>query len=786
MKDNIEKPIELHRFIIEISGIVQGVGLRPFIYNLAKNMDIKGVVQNTPQGVLIDIECGNDILKDFMDNLKSSLPPIARINEINIRKGSFIRYTDFLIADSFQTNQKFTLISPDIAICRDCLHELEEVNDRRYRYPFINCTNCGPRFSIIKDIPYDRVKTTMVEFDLCDECLYEYFNPMDRRFHAQPNACAKCGPRLYLKDSKGQDIGDTKIIESAKRNNAIISLAVNLLKEGKILAVKGLGGYHLSCDGKNNDAVARLRRRKVREDKPFAVMAKNLKVLSEQVFINEKEEEVLTGYKKPIILLRKKPKYNLAEEIAPRNNFLGVMLPYTPLHQLLLNINPDIDILVMTSGNRSNEPIVYQDDEAQKVLSDIADYFLIHNRIIHRRVDDSVTRVWRGKEYVLRRSRGYAPSPIIINHPIKKNILACGGEQKSVFCLNQGQHFFLSHHIGDLENSETLMAFEAGIKDFQKLFNISPEIVAYDLHPDYLSTNYAQEMDLLRVPVQHHHAHVVSCMVENGLTERVLGVVFDGTGFGTDQNLWGGEFLIADLRDFYRYAHLRYLPMPGGAKAIKEPWRMAVAYLLDTFGEDFILNKKLSFLKDIDSGNLRLLIEGTIKGINAPLTSSVGRLFDGAAALLNLRTIANYEGQGAIEFEQLAYNISYKHQGALKEIKLLPYHWQLNKGIIDIRQLIQGIVGDIQRGRAREEVAYRFHITIADVVVKLAKDVRRKTGINKVCLSGGVFQNMLLLDLAFNKLMDEDFKVYVHSEVPVNDGGIALGQGVIAYERGSR
>jgi hydrogenase maturation protein HypF len=773
------------RVVIKIGGIVQGVGFRPFIYKLAQEMNLLGFVQNTSEGVLIDVEGTPENLAIFIRRIKEEKPVLAYIKELNTSEGLFFGYKDFKIEESLKDKSKFTLISPDVALCKDCARELETQADRRFGYPFINCTNCGPRFSIIKDTPYDRPYTTMAEFPLCDACLAEYNDPENRRFHAQPNACEDCGPKLSLLNHTGQILN----LGAETQNRTILKETTKLLKEGYIVAIKGLGGYHLACDARNEQAVTELRKRKFREDKPFAVMVRDLAVVSNLVEINPKEAEILTGFRKPIVLLKKQAGFDLAQEVAPGNSFLGVMLPYTPLHQVLLNQQEGLDILVMTSGNKSSEPILYKDEEAIAALGDIADYFLIHNREIHRRVDDSVVRVWRDQEYLYRRARGYAPYPIVVDYPVKNNILACGGEQKNVFCLNQGQYFFLSHHIGDLENLETLVSFEEGVNDFKKLFNINPQGVAFDLHPEYLSTKYAIEQDLPKIPVQHHHAHVVSCMAEHGLNEKVLGVVFDGTGYGADGKLWGGEFLISDLLKFQRYTHLSYTPLPGGSKAIKEPWRMGVMYLAALLGKENIEQSNFAFLQSISVANLKLMLDAAEKGINAPLTSSMGRLFDGVAAILNIRTHVNYEGQGAIELEQLAWdylalNSEGNHLSDSGDFTYDQwYPWEFtHDNLINPVQIIKGILADYQWGKSAGEIAFRFHQTVADLIIKVALKVRKERAINKICLSGGVFQNILLLDLAYSQLTTKGFEVFTHRQVPPNDGGIAFGQGIIAEQ----
>jgi len=554
----------VERKTIEITGIVQGIGYRPFVYNLALAHSIRGWVLNNEKGVLIDAEGEDEALEGFIKGLTESAPPLARIETLKATSFEPRGYSFFEIRQSKGASAGFTLISPDVATCDACLAELFSPGDFRHRYPFINCTLCGPRFTIIKDIPYDRHKTTMAPFPMCPVCRKEYGNPVDRRFHAQPNACPACGPSLRLADRKGETLpGDA------------LDRTLALLLQGSIGAVKGIGGFHLVCNAENHGAVSTLRSRKFREDKPFAVMCRDLEEVRANVHACEEEERLLLSPERPIVLLNRKKDSSIAPGVAPFQKTLGIMLPYSPLHHLLL-AGP-LKSLVMTSGNVSDEPIAYKNEEACHRLSEIADFFLLHDRDIHMRCDDSVVRVIQGRPYVLRRARGYVPFPVKLSYDLER-ILACGGELKNTFALSRGPYVFVSHHIGDLENMETLHSFEQGIEHFKNLFSIQPKAVAYDLHPEYLSTKYALSLPgIPKVGVQHHHAHVVSAMAENGLDKEVIGVALDGTGFGSDGTIWGGEFLRADLRDFKRVAHLRQVPMPGGSMAIKEPWRMALA-----------------------------------------------------------------------------------------------------------------------------------------------------------------------------------------------------------------
>jgi hydrogenase maturation protein HypF len=747
---------------IGITGIVQGIGFRPFIYNLAQKHLIQGWVLNNEKGVFIDAESEDGNLDRFIQDIPKLAPPLARIESFDVKYLEPLGYTTFEIRKSEETQEKFALISPDVAICDQCLSELFSPKNFRYRYPFINCTICGPRFTIIQDIPYDRHKTTMDPFTMCPVCQKEYEDPSDRRFHAQPNACSTCGPSLRLEDRKGKEVSGDPILKT-----------LDLLSKGTIVAIKGLGGFHLACDAINQDAVSSLRSRKFREDKPFAVMCRNLDEVKEHCEVNEEEEKLLLGVERPIVILRKKKDSDIAHAVAPYQDTLGVMLPYSPLHHLLLN--GPLKTLVMTSGNVSDEPISYKNEEAFRRLSKIADYFLFHNREIHMRCDDSVTRMFDGKPYILRRSRGYVPFPIKLSFPLEM-ILACGGELKNTFCLTRGQYAFMSHHIGDLENLETLTSFEEGIEHFKRLFYIEPKAVAYDLHPDYLSTQYAFSIpDIPRIGVQHHHAHVVSAMAENGMEGDVIGAALDGTGFGLDGTIWGGEFIRANLRDFDRLAHLKKVPMPGGSMAIKEPWRMAMVYLSEAF-RDETAKLKIDLMKRIDFQKWGVLKKAIEKKINTPWTSSMGRLFDAISSLLSIRDEVHYEGQAAIELEMIADH-------GVKEGYPFHIYKDGKPMVVDPAEMVRGIVHDLIDGAPTSEISGKFHQTISSIVVGTCEAIRSGEKLNRVVLSGGVFQNIFLLSLVTQGLKRSGFDVYTHHRVPTNDGGISLGQAVIAHMR---
>jgi hydrogenase maturation protein HypF len=752
----------MKRAEIGITGIVQGIGFRPFIYNLAQKHLIRGWVLNNEKGVLIDAESEDGNLDRFIQDIPKLAPPLARIESFDVKYLEPLGYTTFEIRKSEETQEKFTLISPDVATCDQCLSELFSPQNFRYRYPFINCTLCGPRFTIIRDIPYDRQKTTMAPFIMCPVCQKEYEDPSDRRFHAQPNACSACGPSLHLEDRAGKEVPGDPIVKT-----------LDLLSKGRIVAIEGLGGFHLACDAKNQDAVSSLRSRKFREDKPFAVMCRNLEEVKEHCEVNEEEEKLLLSVERPIVILRRKENSPVARAVAPYQDTLGVMLPYSPLHHLLLN--GPLKTLVMTSGNVSDEPISYKNEEAFRRLSKIADYFLFHNREIHMRCDDSVTRIIEGKPCILRRSRGYVPFPIKLSFPIEM-ILACGGELKNTFCLTRGQYAFMSHHIGDLENLETLTSFEEGIEHFKRLFYIEPKAVAYDLHPDYLSTQYAFSIpDIPKIGVQHHHAHIVSAMAENGIEEDVIGIALDGTGFGLDGTIWGGEFIKANLRDFDRLAHLKKVPMPGGSMAIKEPWRMAMVYLSEAFGDE-TTKLKIDLIRRIDPQKWDVLKRAIEKKINTPLTSSMGRLFDAISSLLSIRDEVHYEGQAAIELEMIAdHGVKEKY----------PFHIYKDEKpmVVDSQEMIRGIVRDLIDGAPASKISGKFHRTIAGFIIETCESIRSKEELNQVVLSGGVFQNIFLLSLVTEGLKKSGFDVYTHHLVPPNDGGVSLGQAVIAHMR---
>ncbi|HET9893537.1 MAG TPA: carbamoyltransferase HypF [Streptosporangiaceae bacterium] len=759
---------------VRVNGIVQGVGFRPFVYSLAMRLGLAGHVGNDSGGVFAEVEGTAEVIADFLAALRREAPPLASIEVIETKPMSPHGSGEFVIVPSEPGGEHRALISADTATCDDCLAELGDPENRRYRYPFINCVNCGPRFTIVKDVPYDRPFTTMAAFDMCAECAGDYHDPANRRFHAQPVCCPRCGPSLSLRDADGRERLAADPIQAT----------ASLLGGGHVVAIKGLGGYHLAADATSEVAAARLRERKHREDKPFAVMVAGLAQAEELCEVDDTARRLLTSRRRPVVLLPRRARGGIAEAVAPANRQLGLMLPYTPLHHLLLRelTGP----IVLTSGNVSDEPIAYTDHDAVARLGEpgrgkdgrgkdgrgkhtrIADAFLMHERAIQIRTDDSVTRSFRGKEAIIRRARGYAPEPLTVATPFTKAVLACGAELKSTFCLGAGPKAILSPHIGDLENAETLRSFTDGIEHLSRLFDFKPELIAHDLHPDYLSTKYAQDeagrLGLEAVAVQHHHAHIASCLADNGAEGPVIGVAFDGTGYGADGTIWGGEFLVADPAQFSRAGHLASVPMPGGAAAIRQPWRMAAAYLDDSAATLDVARRNADRWQAVTAMGR--------KGINSPLTSSAGRLFDAVAAILGVRDVISYEGQAAIELEQLA---------APGECGSYPVRIEDGDDLLigDTRQLIAAIVDDVG-GTSRDVIAARFHNAVADLIVACAGRLRDRTGLGIVALSGGVFANLRLSDSVAGRLEANGFTVLTHSRVPCNDGGISLGQAVIA------
>ncbi|GAV25080.1 carbamoyltransferase HypF [Carboxydothermus islandicus] len=742
---------------IVISGLVQGIGFRPFIWRIARKWGIKGWVKNSLAGVEILAEGEEENVNKFLAAIKKEKPPLAVIEKISViplnLSGNF---ETFEIIES-QRDRKGVLIVPaDLPVCDDCLQELRDATDRRYQYPFINCTNCGPRYTIIEKLPYDRRHTSMKKFPLCPECAKEYRNPEDRRFHAEPVACPVCGPKLYLYDKEKNLLAkDGEVIHKTKE----------LLKKGYIVALKGLGGYHLAADPFNVEAVLLLRQRKHREAKPFALMVKNLTAAQKHVYISKAEEKLLTSNVCPIVLCRKKKSSKIVKEVSPDNDYLGIMLPYTPFHYLLLE---PFEALIMTSANLSEEPIVYQDDEVFLKLKDIADFFVVNNRPILRPVDDSVAMVYKKSPVILRRARGLAPLPLKVRG-MKEGILALGGQLKNSFAITKDNYVYLSQYFGDLDNLPSRLAYMKGIDDFCRFFEFTPQIVAYDLHPGYFSAELVDEKfpELKKCPIQHHKAHLAAVVAEKRIKTPFMGVIFDGTGYGEDGRIWGGEFFVAVTPENYqRIAHLKYFPLLDGDEAIKKPWKTALS-LLNEVQEDVSL-----FIfpgveaKEIEFAQKRLVREKIF-------TSSVGRLFDGISALLGLKATISYEGQAAILLETIADRSERGRYDFTISQEKIPYE-------IDFRPLLLDVLADLKKGVNKKVISGRFHNTIVEMIAGLGKIVNKQYGIQKVILAGGVFQNRVLLEKTFVSLKRLGLKPIIPSYIPINDQGIALGQAYLA------
>lgn len=742
---------------IKVTGLVQGVGFRPFIYRIAYQNSVKGWVENNLRGVIIEAEAEDFRIEKFILEITTKAPPAAFIEKVEVSKTAFRNFDTFEIRKSTDDNEGVTEISPDIAVCSDCLDDMKH-QQNRINYPFTNCTNCGPRFTIIKDLPYDRYKTTMAVFEMCPDCRREYTDVHNRRFHAQPVACNHCGPRYEL------IVGNEHLTDF----RSILDKTARLTEAGKIIAVKGLGGFHLMCDASNEATVSRLRMRKLREGKPFAVMFGNIGTIEPFAEIEASEKALLESWRRPIVLL--KTKKALAHSVTDGFNRIGVMLPYMPFHHQLFD-ELKIPAIVLTSGNISDEPILLENEDAQVKLSGFADAFLVYNREIFNRTDDSVTFAVNNKTRLIRRSRGFVPSPIRTKLYLE-NIFAAGAELVNAFAVGKQNLAILSQHIGDLKNFETFEFYEETVKKFFGLFRVKPELVAVDLHPDYFSTRSGQNLGIKTVHIQHHHAHIASCMAEYGLDEKVIGVSFDGTGLGIDGHIWGGEFMICDLSDFRRYAHFEYIPMPGGDSVTKEPWRTALSYLYKTYGGDF-RNTDLDFLKNIPTLKIGLITEALKKNINAPLSSSCGRLFDAVSALINLCPVSKFHAEAPMRLESVA-------DWAVRDS--YPFNFT---DIISFRPTISSIVDDLKNHVSVPAISAKFHNTVVDVILSVTEKIRTETGINRVVLSGGSFQNAFLLGTSENLLAKKGFEVFSNTQVPANDGGIALGQLVIAAKRRS-
>ena len=749
---------------------MQGVGFRPYVYNLARRHALAGFVLNSPRGVFIEVEGDPASVEAFVAALPAEAPPLVRIAQILRTDIPVSGDTDFSIHESDAAGSAFALVPPDICVCEDCLADTRDPANRRYDYPFTNCTNCGPRYSIILDVPYDRPTTTMADFAMCPDCLREYKDPENRRFHAQPNACPVCGPKLILVEPERA----SSLVSQTSR--AILERVGDILRDGGIVGWKGLGGYQLACDARQPAAVEELRRRKHRSEKPFAIMVADEKVAASLCVVSSKERAALVSRERPIVLLRRRPDIDLAEAVSPGNPAIGVMLPCTPMHDLLFRIlrwrwgcEP---ALIMTSGNISEEPIVIDNAEAEQQLTGIADAFVHHNRRIHTRVDDSVVRVVAGQTMLIRRARGYAPAAVFLGRG-EAEVLACGAQQKNTLCLTRAGFAIPSQHLGDLENFETLQFFEETLERMERLFHVTPTAVAYDLHPGYLSSQFALGLPGLRkIGVQHHHAHIASCMAEHQLDGQVIGVAWDGTGFGTDGTIWGGEFLAASYLGFERYARVRPVLLAGGDSGVREPWRVARSYLMDSFGA---IPDHPRWQGMASRERLRIVDQMLAKKINTLPTSSAGRLFDAVASLIGLRDTVSFEGQAAMMLEAIATG----------DPSTDAYDFSIidnNPRDIDLRSMILQIVAGVEAGEPQSCLAARFHATLVAVIAEVCRRMRADLDLNRVCLSGGCFQNALLLEGCIDALRRDGFDVFTHREVPANDGGISLGQAAIACE----
>ncbi|OGQ86555.1 MAG: carbamoyltransferase HypF [Deltaproteobacteria bacterium RIFOXYD12_FULL_56_24] len=765
------------RWKISVSGIVQGVGFRPFVYRLALGSGLTGFVANTPAGVVIEAQGQDGQLEGFLAALREEAPPLARIGEIVSCPIPLADESEFVLNHSDASGPVATLISPDVAVCAECLAEFFAPDDRRFRYPFINCTNCGPRYTIIRGIPYDRPNTTMADFAMCPACRREYDDLGNRRFHAQPNCCPDCGPHLILAEADGveQAHGEAAVAETCQR-----------LAAGEIVAVKGVGGFHLAVDAANARAIERLRQRKGREAKPLAVMVADLAAARRICQLEDMEVQALTSRERPIVLADKKEGHGLAEAVAPGCDQFGLMLPYAPLHYLLLE--GETRAMVMTSGNRSEEPICIENDEAVQRLQGIADCFLMHDRPIHLPCDDSLVALQAGKVRQLRRSRGFAPRPLTLAEggPM---VLGVGAELKNTVCLLKEKQAFCSQHIGDLKNLEAYRVFQQSLGQLAALFEITPALIAHDLHPQYLSSRWAAEQQgLPTLAVQHHHAHLAACLAENRQAGPAIGIILDGAGYGPDRTIWGGEVLLGDTRGYRRFAALESLPLPGGDAAVQAPWRTALSYLHAAFGADL---PELPFLAHHECGPILAMVA---KGVNSPLTSSCGRLFDAVAAMSGGRQIIQYEAQAAIELMQAAggrigeevFPCEVYAEDDIAESSSLPARTKLiPEGCmlkISVRSLIRAVAQAVQAGMARGEISRRFHAGLVAVFTRVAEEARRREKINTVVLSGGVFQNRLLLEGMAVSLTRAGFEVLLHKELPCNDACISLGQAVIGRE----
>jgi hydrogenase maturation protein HypF len=753
--------------LITLNGVVQGVGFRPFVHRLARDCGLAGTVRNFSGGVIIEVEGRAERVEEFYRRVSQDAPAVAHVVDKRIQRRPPKGLSTFSVEASTRVAEEFVLVPPDISVCHRCQRELLDPQDRRYRYPFINCTDCGPRFTIIEDMPYDRPVTTMRAFTMCDRCQREYEDIDHRRYHAQPNACPVCGPHLFLRGGQGD----------GARGQEALRETIARLKRGQIVAIKGIGGFHLCCDATNEQAVRRLRQRKGRPAKPLAIMSLDPDRVRSYCHLSAAEEQLLASPMRPIVILKRKDGSFISSMVAPGNNTLGVVLPYAPVHVLLLE--RDLLAMVATSANISDQPLISDNRQAQEDLQGIADAFLVHDREIHTRCDDSIFRLIDGQPMPFRRARGYAPTPVELTFKTP-SILACGGELKNTFCLARGENAFLSQHIGDLKNVETYQFYSQTIERLQDLFRVRPGILAHDLHPQYLSTRYALERkagagkELKTMAVQHHHAHAAACMADNGVTGSVIGVIFDGLGYGADGHIWGAEFMVADYQGYQRLGQLRYVPLPGGDAANREPWRMALSYLFTLCGPQIDAWER-SLFDHLDAGVMEAVVAMMAQGFNAPLASSMGRLFDAVSSLLGLCQNNTFEGQAAVSLQVAAEEVSEP---------LFGYPWSVSGEkdylIVDPHPLLTDLLADLRRGVPVAHIAHRFHRSVAELVSRCCRHIRDLSGLNKVALSGGVFQNKLLTEMVVDLLRRDEFTPLVHRQVPPNDGGIALGQAAIA------
>lgn len=744
---------DVNRYIITLTGIVQGVGFRPFVYRIASRLQLSGWVENRGSRVIVDVEGKEDSIKEFIYILLNENPSNAAIADLHIESQQVYGYTDFSIKTSDTEENTATFLPTDIAVCESCIKEFNTLGNNRFQYPFISCTNCGPRYSIINSLPYDRETTSMSEFKMCPQCISEYRTPSNRRFHAQTNCCADCGPVFKLLDAHGNTVDSSECVKLARQ----------LICQGKILAVKGIGGYHLCCNAKDLTAVQRLRKLKHRPHKPLAVMARNIESIYKICEVSKKEEEILTGSKKPILLLEKKLPEYLPWDIAPNQKKIGIMLPYAPLQFLLFF--DGIDYLVMTSGNISGSPICYQDDVAVSSLSNVVDYFLVHNREIIVPVDDAVVKVADGQEILVRCGRGYAPLTIPIE--TENKVLAVGAEQKCSLCITENGYATVSQYIGDLNEYQTYKVFNRQIKHFKSLFSYCPDLYAYDLNPDYLSTRYAKEQVGEKIAIQHHHAHMAGCMAENKLSNKAIGVIYDGTGLGTDDAIWGGEFFVGSPSEFKRVGHLKYVTLQGGDSIVKEPWRCASSYLLaiDVDPHEFLPQINLLAMDMV-----KFAIKNKIKCFKS---SSMGRFFDCVAALCGFETQITYDAQAAIELESIVNEEIY-------DFYKYYIHDTEDGFVLGYEDILKDILKDIRKKELKSIISTKFHNTLIESTTKCVCKIREKTAINDVILSGGVFENVYLLERLASKLRNLKFNVYYNRLTPSNDGGISFGQVVAA------